>query len=113
MVDNVIDNAIGHNTDGGWIHATTAAVGEMATLTVETGGPVLDQHLVDQLGQPFRRLGTDRTGSDRGAGLGLSIVAAIATAHGGALSLLARPEGGLRVTIALRAAEHVTAGVPA
>jgi signal transduction histidine kinase len=113
MVDNVIDNAIGHNTDGGWIHAVTGTEGAMATLTVETGGPVLDQRQVDLLAQPFRRLGTDRTGSDRGAGLGLSIVAAIVTAHGGTLRLLARPEGGLRVTIALPAAQHVTVGVPA
>jgi DNA-binding response OmpR family regulator/HAMP domain-containing protein len=37
-------------------------------------------------------------GSDRGAGLGLSIVAAVAEAHGGTLSLSARAEGGLRVS---------------
>jgi signal transduction histidine kinase len=56
---------------------------------------------VAELGQPFRRLGADRTGSDRGAGLGLSIVAAIAAAHGGTLDLRARPEGGLLVSIGL------------
>jgi signal transduction histidine kinase len=49
MVDNVIDNAIGHNTDGGWIHVVTGTEGTMATLTVETGGPVLDQAQVEQL----------------------------------------------------------------
>ena len=77
MVDNVIDNAVAHNYDGGWIQVTTGANG-FAWLVVETGGPVLDQRQVAQLAQPFRRLGADRTGSDRGAGLGLSIVAAIA-----------------------------------
>ena len=68
---------------------------------VETGGAVLDQRLVAALAQPFRRLGADRTGSGQGAGLGLSIVSAIATAHGGVLDLQARPEGGLRVGIGL------------
>jgi hypothetical protein len=68
---------------------------------VETGGDVLDAEQVSQLTQPFRRLGADRTGSDRGSGLGLSIVEAIAVAHGGTLDLRARPEGGLRVGIAL------------
>jgi signal transduction histidine kinase len=79
---------------------------------------VLDQDQVDQLAQPFRRLGTDRigtdrTGSDGGAGLGLSIVAAIAAAHDGALHLIARPEGGLRVVIELPQAQPATAGAMA
>jgi signal transduction histidine kinase len=116
MVDNVLDNAIGHNRAGGWISVTTAADGRHAHLVVETGGEVLDQEQVSQLAQPFRRLGADRTGSDHGSGLGLSIVEAIATAHGGTLDLRARPEGGLRVSIALplaAAGELTAAGVPA
>jgi len=116
MVDNVLDNAIGHNRVGGWISVTTGADGRHAHLVVETGGDVLDQEQVSQLAQPFRRLGADRTGSDHGSGLGLSIVEAIATAHGGTLDLRARPEGGLRVSIALplAAAGQLTgAGVPA
>jgi signal transduction histidine kinase len=113
MVDNVIDNAIGHNHDGGWIRVSTGASG-FAWLVVETGGPVLDQRQVAQLAQPFRRLGADRTGSDHGAGLGLSIVAAIAAAHGGVLDLQARAEGGLRVGIGLPlAAPAAPARVPA
>jgi len=112
----VLDNAIGHNRVGGWISVTTGADGRHAHLVVETGGDVLDQEQVSQLAQPFRRLGADRTGSDHGSGLGLSIVEAIAAAHGGTLDLRARPEGGLRVSIALplAAAGQLTgAGVPA
>ncbi len=110
MVDNVIDNAIRHNHDSGWIRVATEADGEGARLVVETGGQVLDQQQVAQLAQPFRRLGADRTSFDGGAGLGLSIVAAIVTAHGGVLDLRARTEGGLRVEISL---PRVEAGVPA
>jgi signal transduction histidine kinase len=106
MVDNVIDNAIRHNHDQGWIRVAIQADGTTARLVVETGGQVLDQRQVAQLTQPFRRLGADRTGSDHGAGLGLSIVAAIAAAHGGTLDLHARPEGGLRVSISLPQADH-------
>jgi len=115
MVDNVVDNAIGHNRDGGWISATTGADEHVARLVVETGGDVLDADQVSQLTQPFRRLGADRTGSDHGSGLGLSIVEAITTAHGGTLDLQARPEGGLRVSIALPlapAGRLAGAGVP-
>jgi signal transduction histidine kinase len=119
MVDNVIDNAIGHNCGAGWISVTTGTDGHLARLVVENGGVVIDQQQVAQLGQPFRRLGADRTGSDSGAGLGLSIVAAIASAHRGTLDLRARPEGGLRVAITLPLAAHdgaahaARAGVPA
>jgi signal transduction histidine kinase len=112
MADNVIDNAINHNTEGGWVSVITVADGQAARLVVETGGDVLDQAQVDQLTQPFRRLGTDRTGSDRGAGLGLSIVAAIAEAHGGSVRLTARPEGGLQVAIGLPLARAAAVSPP-
>lgn len=101
MVDNVIDNAIVHNEPGGWISVRVQADETAAGLVVENGGTQLNQQQVAELGQPFRRLGADRTGSDRSSGLGLSIVASIAAAHGGRLDLEARPDGGLRVTITL------------
>lgn len=101
MIENVIENAIDHNQQGGWIHLTSDNDGALARLVVENGGESLAQDQVDQLAQPFRRLRPDRTGSESGSGLGLSIVAAIAQAHGGALGLRAREDGGLRVTIEL------------
>jgi len=113
MVDNVVDNAIVHNASHGWIAVSTWAGPDTGRIVVENGGPVLDQDQVSQLAQPFRRLGADRVGSDRGSGLGLSIVAAIAAAHGGSLELRARPEGGLRVTVTLPlAASPALAGAP-
>ncbi len=109
MADNVIGNAVSHNRDGGWIRLTTQAGGDMARLIIENGGGVLDPAQVAGLAQPFRRLGADRTGSDDGAGLGLSIVAAITEAHRGSLQLHARPGGGLAVTITLPLAPRAVA----
>lgn len=105
MVANVVDNAVVHNNDGGWIRLTATTHGATAELVVETGGRVLAQEQVDRLAMPFQRLAADRTGSADGSGLGLSIVAAVAAVHGGALHLRARPEGGLTVAIALPSAE--------
>ncbi len=113
MVENVIDNAVSHNTDGGWIRITSGTADGRASLVVENGGPVLEQDQVRELSQPFRRIGADRTGSDSGSGLGLSIVAAIAEAHGGSLDLQARPEGGLRARIQLPAVAGVPTGARA
>jgi hypothetical protein len=116
MIDNLLDNAITHNHDGGWIRVlldtSTAAHGSTARLSVENGGDVFDQADVDGLAQPFRRLGADRTGSDNGAGLGLSIVAAIADAHGGTLHLHARAGGGLTATIELPLAQTAALDEP-
>ena len=119
MADNVIGNAVRHNRDGGWIRITTTADNGAARLTIENGGDILDPAQAAGLAQPFRRLGADRTGSDDGAGLGLSIVAAITQAHRGSLQLHARPGGGLKVTITLPLAPRAAAitcsqaGVPA
>jgi signal transduction histidine kinase len=105
MIENVIENAVRHNQPGGAIELTLAPLnGQQARVIVDTSGPVLDQDAVAQLAQPFKRLGQDRTGSQNGHGLGLSIVAAVAAAHDGTLDLHARAEGGLRVQIALPAA---------
>jgi signal transduction histidine kinase len=114
MVENVIDNAVCHNTPDGWIAITTGAHGGGVRLVVENGGQVLDPRQVTELSQPFRRLEADRIGTDQGSGLGLSIVAAIAEAHNGTLDLRARPGGGLRVCVDLPAASaSVPAGAPA
>lgn len=101
LVANLIDNAIGYNEPGGWVQVTTTGEGPVAWLIVENSGPVLDPTEVGELGRPFRRGGAERTCSDGGVGLGLSIVAAIAAAHHGNVQLEARPQGGLRVAVTL------------
>ena len=89
-----------------WLHAGCFDA-RHARLIVDGSGPLLGQNSVAQLAQPFRRLGTDRTGSQNGHGLGLSIVAAVAAAHDGTLELKARPDGGLHVQITLPAATTI------
>ena len=83
MVDNVIENAVRHNQPQGSITVALEPRGEQARLVVESGGPFLDPATVARLAEPFKRLGADRTGSENGHGLGLSIVAAVAAAHDG------------------------------
>jgi hypothetical protein len=101
MVENVIENAVRHTPAHGVIGIVLELDRDQFRLIVETDGPLLDQRRVAELAQPFRRLGQERTYSQGGHGLGLSIVAAVAAAHGGTVLLGARPQGGLRVQIAL------------
>ena len=107
LAANLVDNAIRHNNIREFVNVTVKANGRTARMTVESGGPLLPEDKISELTQPFRRL-DDRTGSDEGAGLGLSIVAAITTAHHGTLELRGRPEGGLRVVVTLPHATDAT-----
>ncbi|TDV43224.1 sensor histidine kinase [Actinophytocola oryzae] len=105
LVANLVDNAIRHNTPNGTVEVSTGTRGGMATLTVTNSGPVIPPEKLDQLFQPFARLAPDRTTTRDGLGLGLPIVAAIATAHDAHLDARPRPDGGLTVTLALPADE--------
>lgn len=88
----------------------TGRAGHRAVLEVANTGPRLDPAAVPGLVEPFRRAGPDRATHDGGVGLGLSIVEAIATAHGGNLILEARHEGGLRARVELPLAETPPGG---
>ncbi|MFE9339499.1 sensor histidine kinase [Streptomyces sp. NPDC007063] len=101
---NLVQNAVRYNLRaGGWVSVSTEAQPGQAVLSVENTGPVVPAYEVDNLFEPFRRLRTERTGSDKGVGLGLSIVRSVARAHGGAVSAVPREDGGLvmRVTLPL------------
>lgn len=102
MAANLIDNAVRHNTANGWIKIDTESAGGEARLEISNSGAVITPEAAASLTEPFRRRGTARTGD--GLGLGLSIAASVAQAHGGQLAIIPLERGGLRVSIALPAA---------
>jgi signal transduction histidine kinase len=104
MAANLIDNAIRHNSADGWIEIRTESVGEEAHLEISNPGALITAEEAASLTEPFRRLGTARTGD--GVGLGLSIAASIAQAHGGRLAIDPLERGGLRVSIRLPTTIH-------
>jgi signal transduction histidine kinase len=99
MLANLIENAIRHNTQGGWVTATTGIVNGRPQIVVENSGHKVDTNAVGRLFQPFERIDGDRATYPDGHGLGLSIVRAIAAAHDAGIKVLLRPEGGLTTTI--------------
>ncbi|NYV75177.1 HAMP domain-containing sensor histidine kinase [Streptomyces sp. UH6] len=101
---NLVQNAVRYNVpEDGWVEVTTGAEQGVAVLVVTNTGPVVPAYEIDNLFEPFRRLRTERTGSDKGVGLGLSIVRSVARAHGGHITAVPREGGGLvmRVTLPL------------
>ena len=99
LAANLVDNALNHNAAHGHIDVATQTRDGRAVLTVVNSGPVVPPAEADRLLRPFQRLGTDRTGHRTGLGLGLSIVQAIAAAHGATLAIHPRPGGGLRAEV--------------
>jgi signal transduction histidine kinase len=103
LVANLIDNAILHNVSDGRIELETSVSSDgRPTVSVRNTGRLVPADEIDHLFQPFRQLGKERVHYANGHGLGLSIVRAIADAHGGAISAETRKDGGLNVTVVFR-----------
>lgn len=100
VAGNLLENAVRHNVDGGWIVVTTRPGDRWVILQVSSSGPLVDPADVSELFEPFRRSGLPRTARS-GAGLGLSIVRAAVQAHGGTVAGAPVTGGGLTVTVHL------------
>lgn len=99
---NLVQNAVRYNVpEEGWVEVTTELQGGQALLVVSNTGPVVPAYEIDNLFEPFRRLRTERTGSDKGVGLGLSIARSVARAHGGRIIAEPREGGGLVMRVSL------------
>ncbi|MCP9943952.1 HAMP domain-containing histidine kinase [Streptomyces somaliensis] len=99
---NLVQNAVRYNVpEGGWVEVATAVEDGQAVLVVSNTGPVVPAYEIDNLFEPFRRLREERTGSDRGVGLGLSIARSVARAHGGRIAAVPREGGGLVMRVTL------------
>jgi len=99
LVANLVDNALRHNVERGWVEIATGTRGDDAFVSVVNTGPDVPETAIERLLQPFRRLGPDRSGKGDGLGLGLSIIQAIADAHDASLTIRPRPNGGLEVEV--------------
>jgi signal transduction histidine kinase len=99
LAANLVDNAIRHNVPGGWISVRVGFVGGQPVLRVANSGPVIPPGEVARLLTPFQRLGVGRGERRDGHGLGLSIVGAIAGAHGADLRADPMPGGGLAALV--------------
>ncbi len=99
LITNLVDNAIRHNQPGGQVTVRTTAVSGDALLSVTNTGPVIRREEVPGLFEPFRHRGATRTSAGDSPGLGLSIVGAIAAAHGAAVWVWAPPACGLEIHV--------------
>ena len=102
LAGNLVDNAVRYNRRGGSVEVFTGSAVGSAWLRVLNSGPRIAAADLSRLTEPFERLG--RASDEPGAGLGLSIVRAVAEAHGGTVTFAAPGTGGLDVCVELPAA---------
>jgi len=101
LITNLVDNAIRYNRRGGAVQVSTTTESGNAVLSVKNTGQVVPPAEIERLLQPFQRLDAERTSRGDGLGLGLSIVQAIATAHGADLTMQPQDGGGLLIDLRL------------
>lgn len=101
LAQNLVENAIRHNHPGGEVWVSTRQRADRVELVVANTGLPVPPYEIETIFEPFRRLHGDRLRSDRGSGLGLSIVRVVAEAHGGDVTASPREEGGLTIAVEL------------
>ncbi len=100
-IANLLDNAVKYTPAGGQVAVSLDASADGAVLTVADSGIGIS---ADDLPRIWERLYRgDRSRSERGLGLGLSLVKAIVEAHGGTASVASSPGTGARFTLRLPA----------
>jgi len=102
LVLNLVDNAFRHTPEGTPIRVVLSARNGVASLEVEDSGPGISAPELSKVFERFRKGAT--TG---GSGLGLALVQEITNRHGGQVTLITKPGGGVIATVILP-----TVGIP-
>ncbi len=110
VVDNLLVNALRHTPAGSPVEVRLVREEREAVLTVHDHGPGVDPADAPHVFEPFFRSDPSRSRSSGGAGLGLAIVAAIVSAHGGTVRV--EPGPGATFVVSLPAAAGSTPTSP-
>jgi two-component system, OmpR family, sensor kinase len=111
VVGNLVDNASRITPSGSGIRVTMGRDGRWTTIAVADSGPGIPEEDLPHVFERFYRSQPSRARASGGVGLGLSIVKAIVTAHGGeVLAANGEPTGAV-FTVRLPALEPLPADV--
>lgn len=110
VFQNLIDNAIKYGAVGGSIQLSARRSGSTVDVTVTDHGIGIDPADQARIFEPFYRTPDVVAAQMQGAGLGLSLVHRIVSAHGGKVTVKSAPREGSAFTVQLpvadRHAEH-------
>jgi two-component system OmpR family sensor kinase len=101
VLDNLLANARSHTPPGTPVSVELRRIDGRATLSVADHGPGLTEEEAARVFERFYRADDSRACASGGAGLGLSIVAAVTEAHGGKAEARPTPGGGATFLVTL------------
>lgn len=105
VVVNLLANAVRYAPDGTRVRVAASAFGGGVELRIADHGPGIPSDRVDEVFQPFQRLGD--TDNETGLGLGLALARGFTEGMGGTIEVDDTPGGGLTVVVRLPIAGHV------
>ena len=105
IVDNLLANVRTHTPPATAVHVSVRCDNSSAEIAVSDSGPGLEPDQLAHVFERFYRADPSRARASGGVGLGLSIVAAVASAHGGTVDARSEPGQGATFTIALPLAD--------
>jgi two-component system OmpR family sensor kinase len=108
VIDNLLANVRTHTPPGTICSVVVRATGDDGIVTVADDGQGMSPADAARAFDRFHRVDTSRTRASGGAGLGLSIVAAIVAAHHGSVTMTSAPGEGTTVTVTVPLAAGAT-----
>lgn len=99
LLENLVQNAIRYNKEGGFVQVTVKETGGHPSLTVEDSGIGIPEESLDRVFERFYRVDKSRSRETGGTGLGLAIVKHIAQLHGAQAALESELGKGTKVTV--------------
>ena len=94
VLDNLLSNVRAHTPAGSPVRVRVGSENGLAVVEVADSGPGMTSEEAARVFERFYRSDSSRSRATGGVGLGLSIVAAVAEAHGGAVSAHSTPGDG-------------------
>jgi two-component system, OmpR family, sensor kinase len=101
IIDNLLGNTRAHTPADAGVLVTVGRENGTAVIEVADEGPGMSAEQLDRVFERFYRADPARARSTGGVGLGLSIVAAVAEAHGGSVAARSQPGQGTTFRIVL------------
>lgn len=113
VLGNIVRNALVHTPSATPLEIVLRAEDGLAVIEVIDHGPGITSGDAERIFERFHRADPSRSGDQGGAGLGLSIAAAVVSAHGGEISVRDTDGGGATFRIQLPLSDDAEAPPPA
>jgi len=108
VFDNLFENSLRYTAPGGRVRLHAHSDGQRLQLHLDDSAPGVPDGALERLADRFYRVDASRSRAHGGAGLGLALCRRLLEAQGASLHFAHSPLDGLRATIVMPLARHVT-----